>query len=188
MQNDYLNSVTKQFEYYKLLGEKTFGQLEDSQLFWQANAESNSIAIIVQHLWGNMMSRWTDFLSSDGEKDWRNRDAEFETVIQTREELLSRWNEGWNCLFQALQSIEERQLEHIIYIRNQGHTVMEAINRQLAHYPYHIGQIVFIGKLCMNDSWQSLSIPKGNSAVYNQDKFAQEKQRVHFTQEYIKPN
>jgi hypothetical protein len=185
MANNYLESPTKQFEYYKLLGEKTFEQVSDAQLFWQANEESNSIAIIVQHLWGNMMSRWTDFLSTDGEKEWRNRDAEFDFIINSREELMKHWNEGWKCLFGALQSLNESQLEQIIYIRNQGHTVMEAINRQLAHYPYHIGQIVFIGKLCCNASWQSLSIPKGNSNEYNQIKFAQDKQRKHFTEEYI---
>lgn len=187
MQNDYIQSVKNQFEYYKRLGEKTFEQVSDEQLFWQANSESNSIAIIVQHLWGNMMSRWTDFLTTDGEKEWRNRDAEFESSIQNREECLLRWNEGWKCLFDALESLKEDQLEQIIYIRNQGHTVMEAINRQLAHYPYHIGQIVFIGKSCCNESWQSLSIPKGNSNTYNKDKFAQEKKRKHFTEEYITP-
>lgn len=187
MENNYLDSVIKQFEYYKLLGEKTFDQLNDEQLFWQANSESNSVAIIVQHLWGNMMSRWTEFLTTDGEKEWRNRDAEFESHITNRIELMRKWDEGWKCLFDALESLKEQQLEQIIYIRNQGHTVLEAINRQLAHYPYHIGQIVFIGKLCCSTSWNSLSIPKGNSAAYNQDKFAKEKQRKHFTEDYINP-
>ena len=151
MKSGYLSSAIKQFEYYKMLGDKTFAQLTEEQLFWQPNAESNSIAIIVQHLYGNMMSRWTDFLTSDGEKDWRERDQEFTTVITDRETMVMRWEAGWKCLFEALQSLSESDLGRTIYIRNQGHTVMEAINRQLAHYPYHVGQIVFLGKLCCND-------------------------------------
>lgn len=185
MENDYLNSAKKQFEYYKLLGDKTFNQLSDEQLFWQFNPESNSIAVIVKHLWGNMLSRWTDFLTSDGEKAWRDRDAEFENSIKTREELLQKWNEGWNCLFTALNALTEADLSKEIYIRNQGHTVSEAINRQLAHYPYHVGQIVFIGKMLCNDSWHSLSIPKGNSQSFNEAKFAQPKQKQHFTDEVL---
>ena len=138
MTNDYLDSVKKQFEYYKMLGDKTFSQLQDDKLFWQYNDDSNSIATIVKHIWGNMLSRWTDFLTSDGEKEFRNRDAEFENDIKNREELLDKWNEGWNCLFNAINSLTTDDLDKIIYIRNQGHTVTEAINRQLAHYPYHI--------------------------------------------------
>jgi len=186
MADNYLESTIKQFEYYKLLGEKTIAQLSDEQLYWQYNAESNSIAIIVKHLWGNMLSRWTDFLTSDGEKEWRNRDAEFEPEDNTREALMIKWNEGWNCLFQTLHELEEEDLEKIIYIRNQGHTVMEAINRQLAHYPYHVGQIVFIGKMLCDSTWQSLSIPKGNSTSYNAEKFSQPKEKKHFTDEYVK--
>ncbi len=186
MDTNYLESALKQFEYYKMLGDKTFEQLTDEQLFWQYNAESNSIAVIVKHLWGNMLSRWTDFLTTDGEKDWRNRDAEFENDINNREELLQKWNAGWDCLFTALRPLTEADLGKIIYIRNQGHTVMEAINRQLAHYPYHIGQIVFIGKMMADTGWKSLSIPRGNSATYNAEKFAQEKARGHFTDEFLK--
>jgi Protein of unknown function (DUF1572) len=186
MTNDYLDSVQKQFEYYKLLGEKTFAQLTDEQLFYQVNPESNSIATIVKHLWGNMLSRWTDFLNTDGEKEWRNRDAEFENDIITRQALLDKWNAGWKCLFDALGSLTPADLEKIIYIRNMGHTVAEAINRQLAHYPYHVGQIVFIGKMVCNDGWASLSIPKGNSTAYNADKFAQPKRKAHFTDEVLK--
>lgn len=143
----YLESAKKEFEYYKLLGEKTFSQLTDEQLFIEANSESNSIATIVKHLCGNMLSRWTDFLTTDGEKEWRKRDEEFENDISTREELLQKWQEGWSCLFKALDSISDDDLSRIIYIRNQGHTILEAINRQLSHYPHHIGQIVFIGKM-----------------------------------------
>ncbi|MGV3587988.1 MAG: DUF1572 domain-containing protein [Adhaeribacter sp.] len=184
MANDYLESVQKQFEYYKMLGDKTFSQLPDVKLFWQYNNESNSIGTIVKHLWGNMLSRWTDFLTADGEKEWRDRDAEFENDINSREELLAKWNEGWACLFNAINSLTTDDLDKIIYIRNQGHTVTEAINRQLAHYPYHVGQIVFIGKM-LAESWTSLSIPKGNSQAYNADKFSKPKQKEHFTDEFF---
>ncbi len=185
LNNDYLESVKKQFEYYKMLGEKTFSQLSDEQLFIQLNEESNSIATIVKHLWGNMLSRWTDFLTSDGEKEWRRRDAEFDNDIADRNELLEKWNAGWDCLFDALNSLTVNDLTKEIFIRNQGHSVCEAINRQLAHYPYHIGQIVFIGKLICNDKWTSLSIPKGNSKEYNAEKFSKPKHKQHFTDEYI---
>jgi hypothetical protein len=187
MEMNYLESAIKQFEYYKLLGEKTFSQVGDETLFWQYNEESNSIAIIVKHLWGNMLSRWTDLLTTDGEKEWRNRDAEFENDIKTKEELLSKWNEGWKVLLDTLKSLRDEDLSNIVYIRNQGHTVLEAINRQLAHYPYHIGQIVFIGKM-RADNWSSLSIPKGNSKSYNADKFSRQKQKAHFTDEYLNNN
>ena len=185
MTNDYLNSVKKQFEYYKMLGDKTFAQLSDEQLFEQYNEESNSIATIVKHLWGNMLSRWTDFLTTDGEKEWRKRDAEFDNNIADRAELLAKWNEGWACFFKTLNSLTEADLTKEIFIRNQGHSVVEAINRQLAHYPYHIGQIVFIGKMLRNNKWISLSIPKGNSNEYNADKFSKPKHKQHFTDEYL---
>lgn len=185
MYTNYLESVIKQFEYYKMLGDKTFAQVPDEKLFWQYNEDSNSIATIAKHLWGNMLSRWTDFLTTDGEKEWRNRDEEFENDIATKEEMLQKWNDGWNVFLNTLKSLKEKDLEKIIYIRNQGHTVMEAINRQLAHYPYHIGQIVFIGKMCA-DNWTSLSIPKGNSKQFNNDKFATPKHKAHFTDEFLK--
>ena len=185
MNNDFLDSVKKQFEYYKMLGEKTFLQLSDEQLFRQLNEESNSIATIVKHLHGNMLSRWTDFLTSDGEKEWRQRDAEFDNDMADRAELLTKWNEGWTCVFNAINPLTKDDLEKEIYIRNMGHSVVEAINRQLAHYPYHVGQIVFIGKLLCNDKWTSLSIPKGNSKEYNADKFAKPKHKQHFTNEYL---
>jgi Protein of unknown function (DUF1572) len=185
MQTDYLSSVKMQFEYYKMLGEKTFEQLNDEQLFWQYNQESNSVATIVKHLWGNMLSRWTDFLTTDGEKTWRNREAEFENDISTRKELLEKWNEGWNCFFDAINLLSENDLSKEIFIRNQGHSVMEAINRQLAHYPYHVGQIVFLGKMMLDENWVSLSIPKGKSAAYNANKFSKPKQKQHFTEEFL---
>lgn len=188
MTNDYLDSVRKQFEYYKQLGDKTFSQLQDECLFWKYNEESNSIAVIVKHLWGNMLSRWTDFLTSDGEKDWRDRDSEFEDTIKTRKELVDKWNEGWNYLFEALNALKPEDLDKIIYIRNQGHTITEAINRQLAHYPYHIGQIVFLGKMLSENGWSSLSISKGKSQDFNAEKFSKPKQTAHFTDEFLKDN
>lgn len=185
MTNDFITSAKNQFEYYRLLGEKTFSQLTEEQLFWKFNEESNSIATIVKHLSGNMLSRWTDFYNSDGEKEWRNRDAEFDNDIKDKNELIERWNNGWNCLFNVIDNLNVEDLGKIIYIRNQGHSVTEAINRQLAHYPYHIGQIVFIGKMVCNEKWSSLSIPKGNSSEYNEKKFEQPKERLHFTKEFI---
>jgi hypothetical protein len=179
----YLESVKKQFLYYKMLGEKAMEQLEPEQLFVSTNEDTNSIAVIVKHLSGNMLSRWTDFLTTDGEKETRNRDAEFENDLQTKEEVLTAWNAGWDCFFGALDSLQPEQLSEIIYIRNEGHTIIEAINRQLAHYPYHIGQIVFYAKQLKNSDWDSLSIPKNKSNSYNATKFAQEKTIKNFTEE-----
>jgi len=185
MTENYLESVKKQFEYYKLLGDKTFSQLSEEDLFWQYNEESNSIAIIVKHLWGNMLSRWTDFLTSDGEKEWREREAEFENDIASFDELNEKWEEGWTCLFNALNSLDKDNFDTTIYIRNLGHTVVEAINRQLAHYAYHIGQLVFIGRMIQGEKWESLSIPKGKSGEFNKEKFSKPKRREHFTKEFL---
>lgn len=182
---NYLESITKQFKYYKQLGEKTFEQLQADQLFWVPNENSNSIAIIVQHLHGNMMSRWTDFLNSDGEKEFRKRDQEFEIIIHDKSEMLDRWEEGWNCLFHALSTITSQNFDQLVYIRNIGHSIIEAVNRQLAHYAYHIGQIVLMGKL-VAENWTSLSIPKGQSKAYNQKKFEKPKARGHFTDNFLK--
>jgi hypothetical protein len=169
-----------------MLGEKTFSQVSDEALFWQYNEESNSIATIVKHLWGNMLSRWTGFLTSDGEKEWRKREEEFDNDISTRKEMMDKWNEGWECLFNALNSLTDNDLDKIIYIRNMGHSITEAINRQLAHYPYHVGQIVFIGKMTSENTWNSLSIPRGKSKEYNAEKFAKPKHKEHFTNEFLK--
>jgi len=185
MNNSYLESVKKQFLYYKKLGEKAIEQLEPQQLFIAVNEDTNSIATIIQHISGNMLSRWTDFLTTDGEKEWRNRDSEFETVLQTKEEVLACWNKGWTCFLNALDSLTPEQLTTIIYIRNEGHTVVEAINRQLAHYPYHIGQIVFYAKMLKQSEWSSLSIPKNKSNSYNADKFAEEKSIKNFTDDEL---
>lgn len=179
--HSYLPSIKKQFKYYKSLGDKTFAQVTDEQLLYQCNGESNSIAIIVKHIAGNMLSRWTSFLTTDGEKEWRDRDDEFIGSIKTRVELLTTWEKGWECLFSAIDPLTEDDLDKEVFIRNMGHTVIEAIHRQLAHYSYHIGQIVFIGKLVTNDHWESLSIPKGNSKTYNTVKFNKPKRTKHFT-------
>jgi Protein of unknown function (DUF1572) len=145
MNANYLESTIRQFEYYKLLGDKTLTRLPEDQLFWQYNGESNSVATIVKHLYGNMLSRWTDFLTADGEKEWRNRDAEFTNDLNAKDLVLELWEQGWQCLFTTLNALTPADLSKTIYIRNQGHSVVEAINRQLAHYPYHIGQMVYMG-------------------------------------------
>lgn len=183
--NSYLESIKKQFLYYKMLGEKAIDQLEAEQLFVSVNEDTNSIATIIKHLSGNMLSRWTDFLTTDGEKEWRNRDAEFESDSNSKEEVMKIWNNGWDCFFNALNSLTAEQLSTIIYIRNEGHTVVEAINRQLAHYPYHIGQIVFYAKMLKKSEWSSLSIPKNKSNSYNADKFSKEKSIKNFTDDEL---
>jgi hypothetical protein len=187
MNTNYLESSIKQFQYYKLLGERAIEQIPEEKLFWQHNSDSNSIATIVKHLAGNMRSRWTDFLTTDGEKEWRNRDDEFENTIQSKDDLLKVWTQGWDICLKTLKSLDESDLHKVIYIRNQGHTVIEAINRQLAHYPYHIGQIVFIAKM-FAPHWETLSIPRGNSKSYNEDKFKQMRHPKHFTDEYLNTN
>ena len=182
---EYLQSAIRQFRLYKQLAEKAIAQVEEEQLFFQPNEDTNSIAIIVQHLWGNMLSRWTDFRTTDGEKPWRERDAEFESLIKTRAELMTKWTSAWDCLFAALDSVKDENLQEIVYIRNEGHTILEAVNRQIAHYSYHVGQIVFMAKMLQGANWESLSIPKNKSADYNAGKFEQEKGRRHFTEDWL---
>ena len=182
---NYIQNTKRLFMLYKQLGEKAMAQVDDEQLSWQANADSNSIATIVKHMWGNMLSRWTDFLTTDGEKPWRQRDAEFENDVLNRDVMMQQWEEGWQCLFNALDSMTDADLEKIVYIRNEGHTVVEAINRQIAHYSYHVGQIVYISKLRSKEDWNSLSIPRNKSADYNAGKFSQEKQVRNFTGEWV---
>ena len=181
--NSYLPSIRKLFEYYKSLADKTFTQLREDDFHYQIDETSNSIAIILKHIAGNMLSRWTDFLSSDGEKNWRNRDTEFIDSFSSHEEMLAYWEKGWACLFKAIDDLTEEDLNRIVYIRNQGHSVIEAINRQLSHYAYHVGQIVFLGKMILKNDWQTLSIPKGKSEAYNKQKFAQDKGQRHFTED-----
>jgi len=182
----YLESVQKQFLYYKTIADKAMAQLEPEQLSVALNDNTNSIATIIKHLSGNMLSRWTNFLTTDGEKEGRNRDSEFEETIIDKDTLLEIWEKGWNCLFEALKSLTPDQLSNLIYIRNEGHTVVEAINRQLAHYPYHIGQIVFYAKLLKKGEWNSLSIPKNKSNEYNADKFSKNKTIRNYTDDELK--
>lgn len=181
---EYLHNFIDLFNYYKSLGDKAINQvIDDEKLNWNPSIESNSIATIVKHLNGNMLSRWTDFLTTDGEKDFRNRDEEFLNDIDNRKDILAVWEQGWKVLFDALHNLSESDLSRIIYIRNEGHTVIQAINRQLAHYSYHIGQIVYLARLISGKEWQSLSIPKGYSIKYNSAKFAKEKRIQNFTKE-----
>lgn len=159
----------KRFQYYKELGDKTFDQLTGDQMFWQFNEESNSIAVIVKHIAGNMLSRWTNFLTEDGEKDWRNRDLEFVNSFSTKKEVIDYWDEGWKCLFDALNQIKDTDWDAIIYIRKEPHSVLDAVLRQLAHYPYHIGQIVYIAKMLKNDDWKTLSVARNKSNEFNEE-------------------
>ncbi|MFT5725481.1 MAG: hypothetical protein ACI9JN_002606 [Bacteroidia bacterium] len=181
---DYLTSIHRQFTYYKQLGDKTIAQLDDDQLFKEIVVDTNSVAIIAKHIAGNQLSRWTDFWSTDGEKEWRNRDTEFELIdLTTRKQILDKWEQGWRCLFDAVDSINEDNFHNLVYIRNMGHTIPDAVNRQLCHYSYHVGQMVFLGKLLKGSQWSPLSIPKGQSETYNQDKFAKPKTKKHFTED-----
>ena len=166
-EENYIASVKTQFLQYKTLGEKAIAQIPEEKIYWIYNKESNSIVTIVKHMSGNMLSRFTDFYASDGEKKWRNRDMEFENELMKRDTLMEKWNEGWNCLFNTLNTLSAESLSKKVLIRNEQHTVMEAINRQLTHYAYHIGQIIFISKLICESDWKSLSIPKGKSEEIN---------------------
>lgn len=175
MESTYISGIVKQFIYYKTVGDKTFEQLTFDEMNFQYNEDSNSVSVIVKHMVGNMLSRWTNFLTEDGEKPWREREQEFEASYATKEELFTAWESGWNCLFDAITPLKEDDLERIIFIRNEEHTVAMAIFRQLAHYPYHIGQIAYIGKMLKGKEWQSLSIPKGGTSKYNAEKFLKSK-------------
>lgn len=177
----FLESAIKLFRYYKKLGEGAIAQLTDEEVLRKPNEASNSIALIVHHLSGNMLSRWTDFLNSDGEKTWRNREAEFEQSYPDKTTMMKAWEEGWSCLFAALGSLQPKDLSRIIYIRNEGQPVLEAIQRQLAHYSSHVGQILYQAKVIKGADFNSLSIPKGGSEDFNKEKFNQGKSRKHFT-------
>jgi hypothetical protein len=164
---EYLATVIKRLKYYKELGEKTFSQLEEKDFHWQPSTESNSIAVIIQHIAGNMLSRWTNFLTEDGEKEWRQRDDEFEIHNYSKQQLIEMWDKGWKCFIDTLELLAESDLLKTVYIRKESLTVIDAVNRQLAHYPYHVGQIVYIGRMIKNEGWKSLSIPKHTSQEYN---------------------
>jgi Protein of unknown function (DUF1572) len=163
----FLQSAIKRLSYYKELGDNTFVQLNDADFHFQPNGTSNSIAIIIQHTAGNMLSRWTDFLTTDGEKDWRNRDTEFEEQHMNKAELIAFWEKGWQCCLGALNSLTPDDLLKTIHIRGEGLQVVDAINRQLAHYPYHVGQIIYAAKIITNSNWQNLSIARGQSDQFN---------------------
>jgi hypothetical protein len=171
----YLESAIKRFLTYKVLGDMTFAQLEEKDFYYTPSENSNNIAVIVQHMHGNMKSRWTNFLTEDGEKPGRNRDEEFSPPACSKSQLLAMWEEGWRCLIDTLRSLTEDDLLKTITIRHEPLIVIDAINRQLAHYPHHVGQIVYIGKMILDKNWQSLSIPKGASQDFN--KMMQEKHR-----------
>jgi len=174
-----------QFAYYRHLGDQTLERLSEEQLHWQPGPESNSVATIVKHLSGNMRSRWTDFLTTDGEKDFRDREGEFSPDAARREVILMRWETGWKLLFEALDTEGvDAKLESLVYIRAKGHTVIEAINRQLCHYAYHVGQMVFLGRLLLGPSWESLSIAKGQSQAHNEASFEEGRRREHFTRQF----
>ena len=185
MKDQYLNHIKKQFEYYRQLGQRTIDQVPEPKLFWQHNKHNNSIAIIVNHLCGNMLSRWTDFLTDDGEKEWRERDNEFEALIRSKKELQEKWDQGWDCLYKAVNALKPEDLTKTVYIRNMGQSVYEAIDRQLAHYAYHVGQIVLLGVMIQGKEWQSLSIPRGKSKEYNLRKFAKPRRKEHFTDDFL---
>jgi Protein of unknown function (DUF1572) len=165
---EYLQTVIRRVKYYKDLGDKTFEQLNDEADFhYRYNEESNSIAVIIQHMTGNMLSRWTNFLTEDGEKEWRQRDDEFSIHNYSKQQLLEIWEKGWKCFLDALESLNEDDLLKTVYIRQEKLTAIDAINRQLAHYPYHIGQIVYLGRMIKDHAWKNLSIPRGQSQQYN---------------------
>jgi hypothetical protein len=164
---EYLVVTIKRLKYYKELGERTFEQLNEIDFHYTPDEVSNSIAVIIQHLHGNMLSRWTNFLEEDGEKTWRKRDEEFETHPNSKTQLLALWEEGWACFLKALESLDESDLTRTIQIRQESLSVVDAINRQLAHYPYHIGQILYIGRMIRKEAWKNLSISKGKSAEFN---------------------
>ena len=163
----YLTDSLDLFRYYKNLAERAMAQVSDEQLLTVLDGEANSIAVIVKHMAGNMRSRWTDFLTSDGEKPDRNRDTEFEDAPATRAAMLALWEEGWQCLFKALGALSESDLQRTVTIRGEAHSVMQAINRQMAHYSYHCGQIVLLAKQFKPNEWQSLSVPRRQSAEFN---------------------
>ena len=170
IENNYISSATGIFRQYRVMGEKAIEQVPDEKLSWQYNPETNSVITIVKHLSGNMLSRFTDFMITDGEKEWRNRDAEFENEILSRESLVSHWNKGWDCLFNALDCLKPGDLSNLVVIRNEKHTVLEAINRQLVHYASHVGQIIMLAKMICDSHWKTLSIPRGGSVAFNAEK------------------
>ncbi len=157
----------KRFQYYKELADQTFDQVSEEQLFWKYNKESNSIATLVKHIAGNMQSIRTNCLTEDSEKSWRNHNSEFENDIKSKAEMIQIWDKGWQVLFDALNQIKEENWNNTILIRGEKHSVLDAVLRQFAHYTYHIGQIIYIGKMLKNEEWKTLSITENQSEVFN---------------------
>jgi uncharacterized damage-inducible protein DinB len=164
----YIEDSLALFRHYKRLAERAVEQVTDDQLYVALDEESNSIGIIVKHMAGNMQSRWTDFLTTDGEKPGRDRDSEFVDPPATRKALLDEWEDGWTRVFQTLESLTDADLGRTVTIRGEAHSVMQAVNRQVAHYAHHVGQIVMLAKHLAHDRWQSLSVPRNRSVEFNQ--------------------
>ena len=167
----FIGYALKEFRRYESLGDRAFEQLDDEQIQWRPNPESNSVALIVKHMVGNMRSRFTGFLTEDGEKAWRNRDSEFEDPYVSKAEMENAWKEGWQCVYDALNQVNESNFDNPVFIRKEPHHIMEAVNRQIAHYASHVGQILFIAKALLDNEWESLSIPKGKSREFNKKMF-----------------
>lgn len=166
--NDYLQTAIRRLKHYKDLGDRTLAQLNEEEINYSPGPESNSIAVIVRHLSGNMLSRWTHFLTEDGEKSWRGRDAEFAPGRYSRDSILEAWDKGWACFLDSLSSLKASDLGKSVTIRQEPLSVIDAINRQLTHYPYHIGQMVYLGRMLKKENWINLSIAPGQSEAYNQ--------------------
>ena len=186
--DNHISSSKQQFQYYKSLADKSINSLSDEEFFGVNYAhlssnETNSVAVIVKHIAGNMKSRWTDPFHTDGEKEWRHRELEFRDEDWSREQIITYWDEAWKILFDFIDSLNVENFSQLLYIRNMGHTVIEAMNRQMMHYAYHIGQIVIVAKIYKGEDWKSLSIPKGKSRTYNAEKFSKEKSKKHFTED-----
>lgn len=167
----FLQNIISEFKRYKDLGDRCFEQLSDTDIHWRLNEESNSIAIVVKHMVGNMLSRWTNFLTEDGEKSWRKRDTEFTDPYLNKTEMTEAWDKGWHCVFEAMDTIDMSNFNQDVFIRAEKHSIPEALNRQLAHYAYHTGQIVMIAKIIKGSTWKPLTIPKGKSEAFNKSKF-----------------
>lgn len=169
LSTQFLIDITKRFRYYKILGDKSFEQLSEAEMHYKPSGESNNIAIIIQHMHGNMMSRFTNFLAEDGEKEWRKRDAEFEPEHVIKTDLQNLWNTGWELVLNTIEALSPNNLLQEITIRSEKLFAFDAILRQLAHYSYHVGQIVLIAKMIRNEHWKTLSVPKNKSKEFEQE-------------------
>lgn len=171
MSSIFLESIKKEFLRYKSYGDQTLERLTLEQLLWEPSADVNSVAVLVKHMSGNMKSRFTNFLTEDGEKSWRHRDREFDVDFASKEEVIALWEDGWSILFSALEEINEGNFNTPVYIRTEAHSISHALHRQLAHYASHTGQMMYLGKIILGDQWESLSIPIGQSAAFNRRMF-----------------